>query len=151
MLTAERTGFWRSRYTLLLDGAQVTTWDSSVWRSGGSFTLQDQTFSVRANGWGTKYTMTDGSGAVVAEAAKVNRKNWTVAAGGRTFDFQRTSVWRNDQQMLHNGMPVGTIRKTSSWTGNLEADLPGLDLPVQIFVLGVLIAVAEAAAAAAAA
>ncbi|BBH71380.1 hypothetical protein ACTI_80650 [Actinoplanes sp. OR16] len=151
MLKAERKSMWRSQYDLFQDGVPVAFWDSSVWKSGGRFTLDGRDYQVRSNAWGSKYSMTDGSGAVVASAAKVNRKNWTVEAGGRVYDFQRTSIWRNEQQMLHNGIPVGVIKRTSSWTGNLEADLPGLPLAIQIFVLGVLIAVAEASAAAAAA
>jgi hypothetical protein len=150
MLTAERKSMWRSQYTLAKDGVPVASWGSTTWTSGGRFELDGQDFRVKANGWGSKFTMTDGAGTVVASAAKVNRKNWTVEAGGQVYDFQRTSVWRNDQQLLQNGMPVGTIRRTSAWSGNLEADLPTLPLPVQIFVLGVMITVAEASAAAAA-
>ncbi|MEU4695343.1 hypothetical protein [Actinoplanes sp. NPDC023714] len=150
MLTAERKSMWRSQYALSRDGVPVASWDSSNWTSGGRFTLEGREYRVRANAWGSRYSMTDSDGAVVASAAKVHRKNWTVEAGGRVYDFERTSIWRNEQQMMHNGIPVGVIRRTSAWTGNLEADLPGLPLAVQIFVVGVLIAVAEASAAAAA-
>jgi hypothetical protein len=151
MLTAERKSMWRSQYLLALDGVPLASWGSSTWTSGGHFALDGQEYRVKSNAWGSKYSMTDTSGAVVATAAKVNRKNWTVEAGGQVYDFQRTSIWRNDQQLLQNGMPVGTVRRTSSWTGNLEADLPTLPIPVQIFVLGVMIAVAESQTAAAAA
>ncbi len=42
------------------------------------------------------------------------------------------------------------MRRTSAWRGDVAADLPGLPLPVQVFVLGVVITMWDAQAAAAA-
>jgi hypothetical protein len=44
---------------------------------------------------------------------------------------------------------VGSVRRTSFWRREIVADLPGLPLPVQIFVLGVVITMWDAQAAAA--
>lgn len=151
MLKAERTSIWRSQYRLSLNGEPLTEWDSSTWKSGGRFTLDGQAYQVRAQGFGTRYTLTDAAGGVLAEAARVGRKNWTVRAGGRVHEFQRASIWRGDQNLMHDGVPVGSIRRASSWNSKLEADLPGMPLPVQVFVLGVMIVWWDAAAAAAAA
>ncbi|WP_229072873.1 hypothetical protein [Actinoplanes sp. DH11] len=151
MLKAEGRGFWKNKYDLLHDGVKVACWDPSMWSTGGSFTLDGRSYRVRANGWGTKYTMTDDQDAVHASAVRVGRKNWTVEADGRVYEFQRTSSWRNDQQLVHNGIPVGTIKRRNSFSSKVEADLPGLPLPVQIFVLGVLISLWNSQAAAAAA
>jgi len=43
---------------------------------------------------------------------------------------------------------VGSVRRTSFWRGDVAADLPGLPLPVQIFVVGVVITMWEQQAAA---
>jgi len=151
MLKAERTSFWRSQYRLTLDGAPLTDWDSRTWKSGGRFTLDGRDYEVGATSFGTKYRMTDAGGTVLAEAARVGRKNWTVHALGREYVFQRASVWRNDQNLMHDGVVAGTIRRPSSWSSTLEADLPGMPLPVQIFIVGVMIAWWDAQSAAAAA
>ncbi|MEU4563250.1 hypothetical protein AB0F72_33135 [Actinoplanes sp. NPDC023936] len=150
MLTAGRKSMWRSQYQLALDGAQVAEWDPKVWKTGGRFTLDGQDFEVRAHGWGSTFSMTDGQGTVLAEAQRVGRKNWTVQAGDVAYEFQRVSIWRNDQDLMRDGVPVGTIRQTSSWSGSLEADLPGLALPVQIFIVGIMITWWNSQAAAAA-
>ncbi|MDI6100987.1 hypothetical protein QLQ12_20450 [Actinoplanes sp. NEAU-A12] len=146
MLTAESTGFWRNRYTLSEDGTPVTTWDPSRWSSGGSFELGGRTYTVKSNGWGTRYTMLDDRGAVAAEAERVGRKNWRVLAGGRAYEFRRRSTWSSDQHLVDGERPIGLIKRTSTWNGNLTADLPGLPLPVQVFVLGVQITLFNAAA-----
>jgi hypothetical protein len=62
-----------------------------------------------------------------------------VTAGGRTYQFQRASIWRGEERLIVNEQPVGAVRRTSVWRGHAVADLPGLSLPVQAFVLvGVL-------------
>ncbi|MEU4163210.1 hypothetical protein [Actinoplanes sp. NPDC026670] len=139
MLTAESTSFWGKTYTIAENGTPITTWDNSWWKSGGTFELGGRAYHVRANMWGSRYTMLDAAGAVFAEAERVGRKNWTVHAGGRAYEFRRTSIFRSDQNLMDGERTIGTIRRTSSLTGNLAAELPGLPLPLQVFVLGVLI------------
>ena len=148
MLTAERTGFWGTKYNVAEEGTPVTVWDTNTWASGGKFVLAGQAFHVRAGTWGTRFTLLDDRGAVVAEAERVGRKNWTLQSGGRTYTFRRPSIWRGDQHLVDGERTVGVVRMTSSWTGSLSADLPGLPLALQIFVLGMMIAQYQSAAAA---
>lgn len=131
---------WRSRYDIRNDDTTIAVWDGRSWTSGGSFDLDGRSYRIRANGWGTRYTMTDDREAVVAEAERVGRKQWQVHAGGRSYDFVRDSFWRgSDEQLMDGDTVVGRIRKTSSWRGDVAAELPGLPVPVQIFVLGVVL------------
>ncbi|MGI5213968.1 hypothetical protein [Plantactinospora sp. CA-290183] len=139
MLVARKTSFWRSRYEISVDGRTVATWDSSVWKSGGSFALDGGHYRVRGNAWGNRFGMVDADGVTVASADRVGRKRWTVEAGGRTYDFQRASLWSDEQELHTGGRRVGSVRRTSVWRGDIAAELPGLPLPVQIFVLGVVI------------
>ncbi|BCJ47182.1 hypothetical protein GCM10010168_72290 [Actinoplanes ianthinogenes] len=138
---------WRGRYEIASDGRAVTVWDPSWWRTGGDFAVDGQQFQVRANGWGTKYRMTDQTGQEVALVERAGRKYWRVLAGGRTYEFRRASFFGDRQEMLVGGAPAGSVHRTSAWTGDIEADLPGLSLPLQIFVVGVQIAIWQAQAA----
>jgi hypothetical protein len=93
--------------------------------------------------------MVDADGTPVASAERVGRKRWTVEAAGQTYHFQRASMWSDEQELLAGGVRVGSVRKTSFWRGDATAELPGLPLPVQVFVVGVVITMWNAKAAAA--
>jgi hypothetical protein len=148
MLTAERTSFWKSRYTLAEDGSPLTVWDPSTWSSGGTYELGGRTYRVRANVWGSRWSLLDDTGGVVAEAERFGRKNWQVLSAGRVYGFRRRSLFSSEHELLDGERPVGSIRQTSSWSGSLAADLPGLPRPVQVFVLGIVISEYLAAASA---
>jgi hypothetical protein len=151
MLHAKRTGLWRNSYEISLDGRPVTVWDGGTWRTGGTFELEGQRFEIRGNLWGSTYGMATEDGRRIASADRVGRKRWTVTADGRTYHFQRASIWRSDQELVFDGRPVGSIRRPSVWRNEAVAELPGLPLPVQLFVLVVVLTMWNAQAAAAAA
>jgi hypothetical protein len=140
MLIAERMGMFRGRYRMVADGREVAVWDPSWWRTGGDFEIDGHRFQVRAAGWGTKYRLLDAAGTEVALVERAGRKNWTVRADGRVYEFRRASRWRDQQELVVDGVRAGSIRRTSAWTGAVEADLPSLPLPIQVFVAGVQIA-----------
>ena len=151
MLEARKSSSWRNRYEISIAGRVVTTWDSTVWRNGGKFELEGWEYQVRGGAWGNRFDMVDARGALVASANRVGRKRWTVEAAGQVYQFQRRSVWSNDQELVAGGRPIGSIRRTSVWRHGLAADLPGLPLPVQIFVVGVVLKMWEQQATVAAA
>ena len=151
MLTAEKMSTWGGRYQIAADGRPVAVWDPSWWRSGGDFEVDGRRFQVRANGWGTKYRLLDEAGNEVALVERAGRKHWTVRAGDRSYEFRRASFFGNRQEMLVGGVPAGSLRRTSAWSGAVEADLPGLPLPIQIFLVGVQISICRAQQSAAAA
>jgi hypothetical protein len=139
MLEATKTSVWRRTYRLDADGQPLATWEGRLWRSGGVFDLAGRHYEVTANPWGSRFTMTDQFGMTVASAERVGRKRWTVAAGGRDYQFQRASILRKEERLVEDGKVVGAIRRRSAWRGDAVADLPGLPLPVQVFVLGVVL------------
>jgi len=151
MLEARKASVWKNRYEITADGRWLATWEGSSWRSGGSFELESQRYDVRSNMWGNTYGMVDQDGARVASANGVGRKNWTVETDGRTFEFHRASLWRSEEELQSEGVRVGSVRRKSIWRGDTVADLPGLRLPVQVFVLVVLTMWDSAAASALAA
>ena len=149
MLKARRTSLWRDRYDLVADGQPLATWDGRAWRSGGTFDLAGRRYDVKSNVWGTRFEMTDEMGMTVASADRVGRKRWTVEAGGRTYGFQRASWWRSEELLLADDRPAGSVRRVSTWRSDAVADLPGLPLPVQVFVVVVVLTMWDAQAAAA--
>ncbi|WP_234361592.1 hypothetical protein [Plantactinospora sp. BB1] len=149
MLKARRVSAWRSRYEISVGDRVVTTWDDAFWRSGGDFELDGQRYQVRGNAWGTRYTLLDGAGGAVASADRVGRKRWTVEAAGQTYQFQRASLFGTEQELHAGGRRVGSVKRISFWRGDVAADLPGLPLPVQVFVVGVVITMWNQQAAAA--
>jgi hypothetical protein len=151
MLQATKVGFWRSRYEISVDGRTVATWDNALWKNGGSIELAGRQYQVRGKAWGNRYSMVDADGTVVASADRVGRKRWTVEAAGQTYHFQRASLWSHEQELHAAGRRVGSVKRASVWRGDVVAELPGLPLPVQIFVIGVVISIWNQQAAAASA
>ncbi|MET7418938.1 hypothetical protein [Dactylosporangium sp. NPDC005555] len=150
MLIAKRTSVLRSRYTVTDNGRQVAAWEGAVWRSGGDLTVAGGSFQVRSNMWGNTFSMLDKAGGVVAAADRVGRKQWTVTAGGLTYEFRRASMWSQAQDLYAGGTKVGSVHKLSFWGNDVAVDLPGVPLPVQVFVLGVIVSMWQAQSAAAA-
>src|SRR3954471_15113532 len=150
MLTAEKPSLWRSRYDVGVDGRHITRWEPSWWRSGGTFELDGQRYEVRGNAARSRFELIASTGRPLASAQRVGRKRWTVQAGDRTYQFRRASIWRGDQELLLGDQAVGSIRRVSMWRSSAVAELPGMPEPIQVFVLGVVLAMWDAQAAAAA-
>jgi hypothetical protein len=151
MLKARKVSVWRGRYDLTLDGRPLGQWDGRVWRSGGTLDLAGRRYDVSSNVWGTRFEMADQVGVVVARADRVGRKRWTVEADGRSYEFRRVSWWRSEEALIAAGQQVGSIRRLSVWRSDAEADLPGLSLPLQVFVFVVVLTMWDAQAASSAA
>ena len=142
MLRATRAGLLSTRYEITCDDAALCTWKPSGFIGGGAFELEGRRYDVARGGWtGRRYRLRDESGALVALADGVGRLSWTLETGGVTHEFERPSPFRRDQLLVRDGEPVGAVRRTSAWWGEAEAELPGLPLAVQVFVLVSLLAV----------
>lgn len=150
MLEARKVSLWRNRYEIVADGQSLAMWEGRVWRSGGAFELAGRRYDVNSNVRGTRFEMTDEASMTAATADRVGRKRWTVEASGRTYRFQRVSWWRSEELLVADGRPVGSVRRVSRWRGDAVADLPDLSLPLQVFVVVVVLTMWDAQAAAAA-
>lgn len=151
MLEARKTSAWSGQYDLFADGTRIAAWDPSFWRNGGTLDLTGRRFQIKASGFGRRYEMLDEVGQPVAIADRVGRRDWTVWADGVNYTFRRASFWGSDQHLMAGATPVGSISKVSMWRGDAVADLPGLPLPVQVFVVTVVLALWRQQAGAAAA
>jgi hypothetical protein len=150
MLEARRVNLWRNRYEIVADGQPLAMWDGRVWRNGGTFDLAGRRYDVKSNVRGTRFEMTDEAGIIVATADRVGRKRWTVQASSRTYRFQRASWWRSEELLGADGRPVGSVRRVSHWRRDAVADLPDLPVPLQVFVIVVVLTMWDAQATAAA-
>jgi len=149
VLEAKRAGFWKGDYELSADGRPLTVWNARVWRGGGTFDLEGRRYEVRAVRFGSRYEFRDQTGMPLAVANRVGRKRWNVEAEGRTYTFERASLWRSEERLVVDGRPAGTIRRLGTFRSEAVADLPGLSLPLQVFVFTVVLSAWDAAAAAA--
>lgn len=150
MLRAERDGLFSRSYRITEDGRDLTAFESRWWTSGGSFSLDGHTYRIRAGMWGGRYGMTDENEATVASAERAGRRNWTVDTPEGAYRFRRASMWRPDQLLLCEDREVGAVRRAGRWTGGAVAELPGLSLATQVFVVAVVLTVWEQQAGAAA-
>jgi hypothetical protein len=150
MIEARKTSVWKNRYDIIADGRRLATWEGSSWKSGGALELDGRHYEVRADMWGSKYGMVAEDGTRIASADRVGRKNWTVEADGRTYEFRRASMWRHDEELHSEGRRLGSVKRTSIWRGNAVADLPGLPLSVEVFVIAVVLTKWDSEAASAA-
>jgi hypothetical protein len=141
MLLAQRRGAFKHSYEITGDdGAPITTFHPSGWRSKGEFDLGGTGYSVRSSGWTQQRAeLVDRDGRQVATADRVGRKNWTISTDRGELAFRRASVWRADQVLELGGEPVGSIRRVGFWGSRAEADLPGLSLPLAVFALVVVL------------
>lgn len=149
MLLAEKDGVFSRTYRITEDGREVTSFRTSWWASGGTFVLDGREFTIRSNMWGGKYGMADENEAKVAAAEKVGRRNWSVESADEVYRFRRTSILRSEQALMRDDQEVGLIKRASMWKGGATAELPGLSLPVQVFVVAVVLTMWEQQAAAA--
>lgn len=146
MLHAKKISLWRNRLEITADGRALTTWEGSVWRSGGTFEWDGRHYRIRGNLVGNRYEMvTEDDGVAVASARRVGRRKWTVEAGDEVLAFRRGSVWRQEEIWYSEDRQLGSLRWTSLWHREVLVDLPGLSIPVQIFVLAVTLARWQAA------
>ena len=142
MLRASRVGLLSTRYEITDDEAALCVWKPSPFFGGGGFELDGRHYDVARGGWtGRRYRLIDAAGRLVALADGVGRLSWTLESGGTTHEFERRSLFRHEHLLLRAGEPVGTVRRTSAWCGEAEADLPGLAREVQVFVLVSMLAV----------
>jgi hypothetical protein len=141
MLQAQRRGAFKHSYEITGDdGALITTFHPSGWRSKGEFDLGGTGYAVRSSGWTQQRAeLVDQAGRQVATADRVGRKDWTISTDRGELAFRRTSMWRGDHLLELGGQQVGSIRRLGFWGSRAEADLPGLPLPLAVFALVVVL------------
>jgi len=118
VIEAHRKSIWAGGYDLVLDDQSLASFNTSTWRTGGSFVVDGRPYEVRSNLWASTYSLVAEDGSVVATASRVGRKDWTVEAGSATHTFRRVSPWRHEEE-LHVALLVDASR-SMAFEGKLE-------------------------------
>jgi hypothetical protein len=150
MLEIKRISTWKRGYTVSSRGRSLAGWKPTGWGMAGALTMDRREHQIKSNAWGTKFTLLDSGGQVIATATGVGRKRWSVQTPTQVYDFQRASFWRSEVSLLRNGRPVGHIKRTSTWRGDAVAELPDMPPLVAVFAAIVTVTSWDNAAAAAA-
>ncbi|HBF79950.1 MAG TPA: hypothetical protein DD420_08470 [Streptomyces sp.] len=139
MLHAQRIHLPSQEYELTEDGRALTTFSLRRGRIGARFTLHGSDYHVRAHRFSGVYELLDADGTVVASTDRV-RRSWNLTCSERVVPFRRTAAADREYTMVGNdGEPVGTIRRTGHLRSEATADLPGLELVLQLFALVVVL------------
>ncbi|MFF3258070.1 hypothetical protein ACFYWO_02720 [Streptomyces sp. NPDC002932] len=139
MLHAKRTHPPSQEYELTEDGRALTAFSLRRGRVGARFTLRGVKYAVRTHRFSGVYELLDTGGTVLASTDRVSR-SWTMTSSGRTVPFRQSAAAGREYTMTgHDGEPAGTIRRTGHIHSEVTADLPGLDLLLQVFALVVVL------------
>ncbi|MGH8877805.1 MAG: hypothetical protein ACRD0P_10745, partial [Stackebrandtia sp.] len=137
MLHAKRTKKLSRKYELTEDGSVVTTFSLRGGGTGAQFTLRGIDYRVRIHRFSGVYELLDGAGSTVASTDRVGR-DWNLTCSGRVVAFHQAAMMGRKYTMIDdNGAPAGAIRRITR--SETTADLPGLDLLVQVFALVVVV------------
>jgi hypothetical protein len=151
MLEAHRTSSFRPRWEVREDDAPLLVIEKKGWRSGVEYSLDGTSYELSSTWTGSRFTLTSGD-AEVATAERIGRKHWSVTTPEGRFHFRRRSIWKSDQEWVSAPdapSALGSIRRTGTWRGDAEAQLPGMATPIAVFVLAVVLLMWEQAGAAA--
>ncbi|MBP0458894.1 hypothetical protein [Streptomyces montanisoli] len=139
MLQAKRTKLANQEYELTEDGRALTTFSLPRGRIGARFTLNGVDYLVRTHRFSGVYELLDGEGNAVAATDRV-RRDWHMTCSGRTVPFRRTAAAGREHTMIgDDGEPAGTIHCSGHVHSEATADLPGLELVLQVFALVVVL------------
>ncbi|MEU6479717.1 hypothetical protein ABZ858_23025 [Streptomyces sp. NPDC047017] len=135
MLHAKRIHLPSQEYELTEDGRALTTFSLRGGRIGARFTLHGVDYLVRTHRFSGVYELLDADGTAVAATDRVSR-SWNLTSSGRLVPFRQTAAAGREYTMLGDtGEPAGTIRRTGHLHTEATADLPGLELLLQVFAL----------------
>ncbi|MFE0683904.1 hypothetical protein ACFW17_24235 [Streptomyces sp. NPDC058961] len=139
MLHAKKIQRLGQEYTLTEDGRPLTTFSLRRGRIGARFTLGGADYLVRTHRLSGVYELLDADGTVVASTDRV-RRSWNMTCRERVIPFRRTAAVDRAYTMIgDDGEPVGTLRRTGHAHSETTADLPGLELVLQVFALVVVL------------
>ncbi|MEC3981822.1 hypothetical protein [Amycolatopsis sp. H20-H5] len=139
MLQAKRTSLLAKEYELTRDDRALTTFSVKRGRIGAQFTLDGADYRIRSHRFSGVYELLGADGSVLATTDRVSRR-WSMHVSGRAWHFRRTAIASRDYSMIgEQGERTGSIRRTGHGSSGVAADLPGLELNLQVFALAVVL------------
>jgi hypothetical protein len=139
-LHAHRAGFPRN-FEILDGTAPITTISARTVRRGGRIEIDGQPYQVERTGLAQHYRLSSMDGHPVAAASRTLPRGWDIeVGGGRMLRMTRATAGSREVLLDDTDRQVGEIRRV---VRGVEAELPGLDHPSQVFVLIVALASRE--------
>ena len=107
VMEAHRTSAWRGDYEVKEGDRSVATFARSSCAAAGCCTSTGGPTRCGPTPGRPRTRWSTTEGVLVASAARVGRKDWTVESGGTTHQFRRPSLWRSEEQLQVGGQPTG--------------------------------------------
>lgn len=135
-LRVSRTGL-PARYEVLSGSDSVTTVSARTTQHGGELDVSGHTYQLDCSSFGRKCILRAADGQVVASAERNGLRSWRIATGGRELRLARIGLGGRNLELVEGDGRIGWVRRG---VRGAEAELPGLDRPIEVFVLVVALA-----------
>lgn len=155
MLTVQPHGVLRNGFDLFDESdREVGAFAGSAWRETGQIRVGGQVWEFRKER-SRRFVLAGPQGVLAAaERTSVWNGRWQLTTGGRAYELAKRS-WSRTYELRRDGAVVGEVAARGVFSGKAAAALPTeLPLPVQVFVVAIVMALwrrQQAAAAGAAA
>ncbi|HEY3685282.1 MAG TPA: hypothetical protein VGL93_19790 [Streptosporangiaceae bacterium] len=135
-LRVHRTGV-PARYEIVSGDAPVTTVSARTAQHGGELDVDGQAYRLDGSAFGRNCGLRAPDGRTVASAERDGLRSWRVVAGEREYRLARAGFGSRTLELAEGDDRIGQIRRVAR---GAESDLPGLERPVEVFVLVVALA-----------
>jgi hypothetical protein len=141
-LRAQRTGL-PSHYEIVPGDAPATRISARTLQHGGELDLDGHRYTLTSSAFGRSYRLLSAHGQPIAAAERVGPRGWNIEAGAHSYHLARDSTRRGGQVLVEGDTQVDHGRRSGRSSRTTEADLPGLDRPVAVFVLILTLAIRQ--------
>lgn len=135
MLEAVPKGWLSNNYIIQQDGLPTVELHKNMWSEQGGWLLDDLQYTITRDGMTGPFILLV-NGAEIARAHKqsVWTKTFDLYYEDKQYLLKAKSVWTREFIVLFNDQIIGSVFHNSVWTRKFIIDIPGLPLPLQLFV-----------------
>jgi hypothetical protein len=119
----------------------VAVLDLASWRERAEIMIGDVTHRVfRERALGGDFII-EANGRELARATKASAfwPTMIVHYGGKDYTLRKPSMWRRAFALMDGERQIGTIAPESAWTRRAVAELPDWPVPIQAFVIWLVV------------
>ena len=135
-LRVHRTGV-PARYEIVSGDVPVTTVSARTAQHGGELDVGGEAYQLDGSAFGRNYSLRAADGRTVASAERDGLRSWRVVAGEREYRLARAGFGSRNLELVEGDNGIGRIHRVAR---GAEAELPGLEPPVEVFVLVIALA-----------
>lgn len=130
------------RYSVRQNTAEVAEVTLAWMREGGELVVGGRRYELRREGWASGAFQLLHDGVVVAQAHKPSAfsNRFEVRHDGRGYELVRSGWWTRRFELRRDGQTIGQITPHHPFTRRSAVTLPpDLPLPVQVFLMGLVV------------